>query len=415
MDKKIIVNDLKRKFWQFPWKYKESILISAGFFVTGFIIEFATGGKGISMPAWPVNFFILLLFITYVIVFNILIKHPIKKWLSSTPAAISSISVFAFLILLMGFIPQGKESTSAFITRTGLSHIVQSWPYLLCSFNLLFILSFTIVRRIQPFSVKNVAFTLNHLGLWIVIVAASLGSADSVKLNMMLTEEKITLVAYDEYEQNYDLNFGLKLLKFNIDEYPPDLGFMDTRNGELLYSKENLIEAKAGNKGVIGNWTIEVKEFIENAFKDSVGYLKTDLDGGAPAALINAHDKMSNETRSGWVTSGNPFVYPKFLNLTDNVAVAMTIRKPKKFTSEVRAYSTMKESEDFTVEVNKPVKYKGWTIYQSGYDEPMGKWSTRSVLQLVRDPWLPAVYTGIFMILAGALYLLWIGRTKNQQ
>jgi hypothetical protein len=38
----------------------------------------------------------------------------------------------------------------------------------------------------------------------------------------------------------------------------------------------------------------------------------------------------------------------------------------------------------------------------------MGKWSEVSVFELVRDPWLPAVYTGIFLMLAGAacLFLL---------
>ena len=37
-----------------------------------------------------------------------------------------------------------------------------------------------------------------------------------------------------------------------------------------------------------------------------------------------------------------------------------------------------------------------------------------SILELVRDPWLPAVYTGIYMLIAGALFLLFITpRKKN--
>jgi hypothetical protein len=42
----------------------------------------------------------------------------------------------------------------------------------------------------------------------------------------------------------------------------------------------------------------------------------------------------------------------------------------------------------------------------------MGKWSTESYVELVKDPWLPAVYVGIFMIMAGALYLFWMGRKR---
>jgi hypothetical protein len=40
----------------------------------------------------------------------------------------------------------------------------------------------------------------------------------------------------------------------------------------------------------------------------------------------------------------------------------------------------------------------------------MGKYSKRSVIEAVRDPWLPVVYAGILMLLGGAVYLFWLGR-----
>ena len=47
----------------------------------------------------------------------------------------------------------------------------------------------------------------------------------------------------------------------------------------------------------------------------------------------------------------------------------------------------------------------------------MGKWSNLSVLELVKDPWLPLIYIGIFMMIAGAFYMFWMGNkiTKNQE
>ena len=56
-----------------------------------------------------------------------------------------------------------------------------------------------------------------------------------------------------------------------------------------------------------------------------------------------------------------------------------------------------------TVEVNKPAEVSGWKIYQYGYDTQMGAMSRISILELVSDPWLPVVYTGIYMMLAGAV------------
>jgi ABC-type transport system involved in cytochrome c biogenesis permease subunit len=53
----------------------------------------------------------------------------------------------------------------------------------------------------------------------------------------------------------------------------------------------------------------------------------------------------------------------------------------------------------------------GWKIYQYGYDTQMGAKSQISILELVSDPWLPLVYAGFYMMLAGAvlmtLMVLW--------
>ena len=55
-----------------------------------------------------------------------------------------------------------------------------------------------------------------------------------------------------------------------------------------------------------------------------------------------------------------------------------------------------------TIRVNKPLSVKGWKIYQYDYDTSKDSMSDISIFELVRDPWLPYVYLGIFMMLAGA-------------
>ncbi|MEN9444008.1 MAG: hypothetical protein RIS47_898, partial [Bacteroidota bacterium] len=65
------------------------------------------------------------------------------------------------------------------------------------------------------------------------------------------------------------------------------------------------------------------------------------------------------------------------------------------------------------IEVNKAVTVNGWKIYQLDFDKRYGKWSQTSVLEIVRDPWLWSVYIGIFLMLAGVLYLFWHGRKSG--
>ena len=71
------------------------------------------------------------------------------------------------------------------------------------------------------------------------------------------------------------------------------------------------------------------------------------------------------------------------------------------------ALKQLERCKDFQ---NKPVTVDGWKIYQYGYDTQMGAMSQTSILELVRDPWLPAVYTGIYMMLAGAVCMCVLGR-----
>lgn len=95
----------------------------------------------------------------------------------------------------------------------------------------------------------------------------------------------------------------------------------------------------------------------------------------------------------------------KSLKLSDEVSVVMPEREPRRFASEVMAYTERGLQKEGTIEVNKPLGVEGWKIYQLSYDQAKGRWSDISVFELVRDPWLLYVYIGIIMMLAGAVGL----------
>lgn len=76
---------------------------------------------------------------------------------------------------------------------------------------------------------------------------------------------------------------------------------------------------------------------------------------------------------------------------------------PKRFASDLHIYTMSGESFRTVVDVNKPAEVAGWKIYQYGYDTAMGAASNVSILELVRDPWQPAVYAGIYLMIFGAI------------
>ena len=71
---------------------------------------------------------------------------------------------------------------------------------------------------------------------------------------------------------------------------------------------------------------------------------------------------------------------------------------PRQYTSRLRI-----DGEACEVSDNHPLRHGGYTIYQDSYDQQAGSFT---VLQLVRDPWLPLIFVGIALLAAGAVGLL---------
>ena len=104
---------------------------------------------------------------------------------------------------------------------------------------------------------------------------------------------------------------------------------------------------------------------------------------------------------------------PLAIELKEFVMETYDDGSPKRFASDIQILTQTGKNIETTVEVNKPVEVDGWKIYQYGYDTQMGAMSQTSILELVSDPWLPLVYTGIYMMLAGAVCMFIFGNRKK--
>ena len=87
---------------------------------------------------------------------------------------------------------------------------------------------------------------------------------------------------------------------------------------------------------------------------------------------------------------------------------------PKRYASEVNILTATGKNIHTTIDVNKPASVDGWKIYQYGYDTKKGSLSEISIFELVRDPWLPYVYAGIYMMLGGAVLTFILGVRRKE-
>lgn len=131
--------------------------------------------------------------------------------------------------------------------------------------------------------------------------------------------------------------------------------------------------------------------------------------------MVSVKNIETDSIVEGWISSGS-FRYPfESLKISEDYSLVMTIPEPKKFSSNIDILTRDGERINTVLEVNESFKYKGWDIYQLSYDEKMGKWSDLSVVELVRDPWLPVIYSGIFMMIIGAINMFWLGNKINKE
>ena len=286
---------------------KEGFLIGGGLIFAGLMLQLSVGPVLWDAFAWPANGLVLSSFFVMLTAMVYLRKKVYAfQWMTTYQAAIPAMVYAVVLTIIMGVTRQQ-------VNGTWLNNMLSFWPFVLIYVYLTVILGLTIHRRFrrifrgQGTMKHDIPFMLNHLGLFIALTTATLGSADMQRVKM------ITAIGEPEWRAM-------------------------EQSGAI---KEMDI-------------AIELKKFIMETY-----------DNGAP----------------------------------------------KRFASEIQILTKSGKNIETIVEVNKPYEVDGWKIYQYGYDTQMGAQSQISILELVSDPWLPWVYAGFYMMLAGAalmtLEVLW--------
>lgn len=303
-----------------PWTIAAGFAAGGILLAVGIVLQLVVGSVDWSVYAWPVNVYVLGVFVALIVVAHALRdRFRALRFLSSLQAAVPALVCAVALTIVMGLVRQDGAGG-------WLSDMLSFWPFVIIYVYIAFILGLVTLKRSSLMLrqrrdasaarqrrprrwLDDAAFLLNHLGLFLALVCATLGNADVQRLKMVTATRTLQWRAIDE--------------QMRVVETPI---------------------------------AIELKRFILETYDDG---------------------------------------------------------SPRRFASDIEVVT--RTGKDFlaTVDVNHPVKVDGWKIYQYDYDAEQGADSQTSVLELVRDPWLPAVYASIFMMLAGAL-LTFLGINRKE-
>lgn len=408
-------NENKRKTWTQPWSYREGTIVTSAILLLGFVMQAASGGMMLRVAAFPWNLVAGLVFLALLIsAFVLWQKNQAMKWLGGVKAALPAILGFTFLVLLMGFVKQDVEPKSALVKLLGLTHLVKTWPFILINLYLMILLGVVTLKRLTPFSLKNAGFFLNHFGLFLVLFSTALGSSDMQRLTMNCYEKQTEWRAVGTSGKTVELPVAIQLLNFNIDEFRPKVTIIDNQSGQIVeQNRKAQYELLDRNAFELYDFRVEVEQFLETSGKVGDAYFAVNEPGAAPSAKVKIIDKTGGTVVSGWVCAGSYVHQPEALKINEQFSLVMLPAEPKKFSSELNINTKSGKNIVTTIEVNRPFKIEDWTIYQLSYDTQLGRWSNLSVLELVRDPWLPVVYFGIFLMMGGAAFLFITGKPKN--
>jgi hypothetical protein len=317
--------------------------------------------------------------------------------------------------MLIGTIPQTVENNSPIINTLGLNKITQTWYFLLVIFFFSTCLLMISIKRISLGILSNLGFLANHLGLYIALNAGVFGSGDLVRYTMELKENKISWVANDANNKAVEMPIAVVLEDFVMEEFPPKLAII-SHSGSLLTKKgKNLFLVNKGLKAELEDgYTVEVVDYLAEAVKFDKMYRPVNQEGATPAVYVKVSNAKTGFKREGWLASGTFLYDQQYLELENRQYLVLTKPEPKKFSSKIKVFTIDKEEYNTVLEVNKPFEVMGWKLYQLSYDERFGKYSPTSTIELVKDPWLPVVYLGVFMMIAGAIYLFFIGNVKSK-
>ncbi|NDV65792.1 cytochrome c biogenesis protein ResB [Bacteroides sp. 224] len=398
--------------WKQPWGYKEGFTICGGLFFIGLLLQITIGGIDWNLLAFPINLIILLVYLFAIILISLFPrKLYLFRWMGQSSAAVTSMIGVVVITVIMGLIRQKPAhiSVTSFEAWFGFSQMLSAWPFILLYGWFTTLLGVVTFRRLFSFRWKSIPFLLSHAGLFIALIGAVFGSSDMQRLEMTTTIGKPEWRAFDQQKNMKELSVAIELNNFTIDEYPPKLMLIDNETGKALPEGKpvNLLLEEEFQSGNLLDWEITLEQRIPEAASmntpDTVKFVEFYSMGAAYAVYVKAENRQTHEYKEGWVSCGS-FMFPyKAIRLNERMSLIMPEREPRRYASDVTVYTEAGETMQTTIEVNKPFAIDGWKIYQLSYDESKGKWSNISVFELVKDPWLPVVYVGIWMIIAGAV------------
>ena len=195
---------------------REGFLIGGGLIIAGLMLELSVGPVVWEAFRWPVNGMVLAGFLGIVAIIFLLRKKVYGfQFIGTYRAAIPALVYAVVLTIVMGLTRQA-------VNGTWLNNMLSFWPFVLIYAYMAVILGLVVLRRFSMLrhcrSIRDVAFLLNHLGLFLAMTTATLGNADMQRLKMITVKGEPEWRALSQ-QQIVEMPLAIELKDFVMETY----------------------------------------------------------------------------------------------------------------------------------------------------------------------------------------------------
>lgn len=212
----------------------------------------------------------------------------------------------------------------------------------------------------------------------------------------------------DDFIYNENIDPKEKLLVYKLNK--AEKGASDMSSGQAANNAQGLLAQIPVNMGIeqgVGNTGYKIKvmryvaDFVMDTSTKAVSSRSASPDN--PALEVELKDP-NGRVKTAWLFARFPDIHQE-ISAPFRILYNWAPRRPKDFISRVTILKAGKEISSKDIQVNAPLNFAGYNFFQSSYDNQDLSWSG---LQIVKDPGVPVIYSGFFLLIVGLVMIFYV-------
>jgi len=259
-------------------------------------------------------------------------------------------------------------------------------------------------RRLR---LKSMGFLVTHLSIATTAAGVVIGAVWGEKGFVQNREKQTNDGIRSRRGLNAKWGFQLRLDDFILERYGEPV---ETLRAEV-HQKNVAAEfpVKVGSMFHLGgtDYDFTILRYVPDFFIDLKTKKVSSKSNQPNNPALQVEIAKDDQTKKAWIFAK---FAGRFFDMDGDADLHLTyVRKEggriKDFKSALTVIDGGTEAVQKTIVVNDPLRYKGYTFYQSSYDAKNLSWSG---LQVTRDPGVPVVYAGFGLLILGVTIVFYI-------